>query len=121
MGEATRKFVIAFLLAIAAASIPNFIGISIWAQSLFPSLTPVTIKGGVGTSLAFSPTALGLKSVQNLALSVNTSLVISSITVPQLEGGMQQFTVETVKGCIIDGLLSDLGRLTLHCFGCLPA
>ncbi|MGC2210404.1 MAG: hypothetical protein WA532_09875 [Candidatus Korobacteraceae bacterium] len=45
-------------------------------------------------------------SAQNIFLSINRSLTISSVTVPASQGGVQEFVPGTVAGCVVDGMTS---------------
>ena len=66
-------------------------------------------KGSSATApLSFTSTAIGTTSApQNVLLSVNTALTISSVTVATSQGGKQEFTVGTVTGCVTDGVTSN--------------
>jgi sugar lactone lactonase YvrE len=57
------------------------------------------------SNLSLPPTNVGSASTpQNVSLYIGNSLTISSITVAQSLGGLQEFTVGTVSGCATDGV-----------------
>jgi sugar lactone lactonase YvrE len=44
----------------------------------------------------------------NVLLAINSSLTISSVSVPQSQGGVQEFTVGTIAGCAADGVTTNV-------------
>ena len=58
--------------------------------------------------VSFPQTAVGSSSSQNVLLGINSSLTISSITVPQSQGGVQEFTVGGITECAVDGVTTNV-------------
>jgi len=50
---------------------------------------------------------IAVSASQNVLLAINSSLTISSITVPQSQGGVQEFTVGSIAGCAADGITTN--------------
>jgi sugar lactone lactonase YvrE len=72
------------------------------------AIAPVVISGPAVTTspnpVSFPTTQVGsAAATQNVLLSINASLTISSISVPLSQGGVQEFIVGIVSGCIVDG------------------
>jgi sugar lactone lactonase YvrE len=65
------------------------------------------VSGGTAP-VGFPQAAVGSASAsQNVLLAINSSLTISSTTVPQSQGGVQEFAVGTITGCVTDGVTTN--------------
>lgn len=60
------------------------------------------------TSLQFPSTSVNTTSApQTMYLQTTTAETISSITVPQSQGGKQEYTIAGITGCTVDGAMSN--------------
>ncbi len=63
---------------------------------------------GTTAPVSFPATAIASASAsQNVLLAINSSLTISSVSVPQSQGAVQEFTVGAIAGCVIDGVTTN--------------
>lgn len=69
----------------------------------FVSMSGVPATGAV----SFPATATGGSTTQTVQFTAVYPILINSITVPQSEGGKQEFVVGMVSGCVIDGLTTN--------------
>jgi trimeric autotransporter adhesin len=67
---------------------------------------------GTTSPVIFPETAVGSSSAsQKVLLRINSSLKITSISVPKSQGGKQEFTVGTIAGCTANGTTTNAGSL----------
>jgi hypothetical protein len=85
-------------IAVAAGFAPSAV-----ASGTYTNMGPATAVPTSPTSLP--ATQVGAQSAsQTVLVPITASLSISSITVPQSLGGVQEFVVGTVSGCAVDGV-----------------
>lgn len=92
------------VIAVSLAAAVLIFGVcSAHAQTPAVSLAPETTA-----VVSFPETAVGSAAAsQNVLLAINSSLTISSISVPKSQGGVQEFTVGPITGCVVDGVTTN--------------
>ncbi len=93
----------------AALNCPAFVAVdsvgSLYIEDNYQSIRKVFAPTA---PVSFPETATGSTSAsQNVLLAINSPLIISSISVPQSQGGVQEFTVGSVAGCVADGVTTN--------------
>ena len=77
----------------------------LFAPSVVNAQTPAVTLIPFATTVRFPATPVGsASSAQNLIISVNSNLTISSMSVPASLSGRQEFSLGTIAGCAIDGV-----------------
>ncbi len=103
MASCSRRLCGGVIVLLVAAAVLTLGVRSAHAQTPAVSLAPETT-----IVVSFPGAAVGSASAsQNVLLAIDSSLTISSISVPQSQGGVQEFTVGTITGCAVDGVTTN--------------